>query len=334
MNPHGKISSKKIAGSPPQPGTLPSHGLHILLADDDSYTRALNAKVLTGSGYKVQTAANGEDARKALELQNFDLLITTENIMPEITGVQLSIRLRSRGVAIPVIMASKRMPTNELKRHPGLRLEAALRKPVIGQKLLQTVKNFLKTAENIASRPRPSLISRKQLSQPKARGGTLQPTRTNFPKRILVVDDEPLIRQLNKEVLSEFGFIVELAENGTAAWDALQLHHYDLIITDNEMPHVTGVELLQKLHAARTVIPVILVSGTMPSEELKQPALLCVEATLHKPYAIADLVKNVNKILGAPKNCRKQLTLKLREPHQSAARGALATIDQIRNINV
>ena len=333
MNPHGKISSKKVEDSPPQSGTLPPHGLHILLADDDSYTLALNAKVLTGSGYKVQTAANGEDARKALELKNFDLLIT-ENVMPEFTGVQLLIHLRSRGVAIPVIMASKTMPTNELKRHPGLRLEAALRKPVASQKLLQTVKIILGTAEKIASIPRPSSISRKQLSQPKARAGAPQPTRTNFPKRILVVDDEPLIRQLNKEVLSEFGFIVELAENGAAAWDALQLDHYDLIITDNEMPHVTGVELLQKLHAARTVIPVILVSGTMPSEELKQPALLWVEATLHKPYAIADLVKTVNKILGAPKNCRKQLTLKLREPNQSAAGGVSATIEQIRNINV
>jgi CheY-like chemotaxis protein len=334
MNPHGKISSKKIAGSPPQPGTLPSHGLHILLADDDSYTRALNAKVLTGSGYKVQTAANGEDARKALELQNFDLLIITENIMPEITGVQLSIRLRSRGVAIPVIMASKRMPTNELKRHPGLRLEAALRKPVIGQKLLQTVKNFLKTAENIASRPRPSLISRKQLSQPKARAGTLQPTRTNFPRRILVVDDEPLIRQLHKEVLSEFGFIVELAENGAAAWDALQLHHYDLMITDNEMPQMTGVELLEKLHAARIALPVILVSGTMPSEELKHPELMCVEATLQKPYAIADLLKTVNKVLVAPKVAANNSPLKLRESNQPAAGSASAIIEQIRNINV
>ena len=325
MNPQNKISSKKIAPSPPEPGTLPAYGLHILLADDDSYTRTLNAKILTCSGYKVQTAANGADAKKALELQHFDLLIT-ENLMPEFTGVQLLIHLRSRGVVMPVIMTSKTMPTNELKRHPGLRLEATLRKPVAGQKLLQTVKIILKTAEETASKPRPSSISRKQLSQPKARARAPQLIKTNIPRRILAVDDEPLIRQLHKEVLSEFGFIVELAENGAAAWDALQLHHYDLIITDNKMPQVTGVALLEKLHAARIFIPVILVSGTMPSMELKQSELLCVEATLHKPYAITDLLKTVNQILGKPKNCREQLTLKLRVPNQSAAGGALASI--------
>ena len=325
MNPDGKIPSSKVAVSPPEPETLPSHGLHILLADDDSYARALNAKVLTCSGYEVQTATNGEDARKALELQNFDLLIT-ENIMPEFTGVQLLIHLRSRGIAMPVIMASKTMPTNELKRHPGLRLEATLRKPVAGQKLLQTVKIILKTAEKISSRPGPSSISRGQLSQPKARAGAPQPTKTNFPRRILVVDDEPLIRQLHQEVLSEFGFIVELAANGAAAWDALQLHHFDLLITDNEMPQMTGVELLEKLHVARIALPVILVSGTMPAKELKTPELLCVEATLHKPYAIADLLKTVNRILVAPKNGREQLTLKLRESNQPAAGGAAAGI--------
>jgi DNA-binding response OmpR family regulator len=135
---------------------------------------------------------------------------------------------------------------------------------------------------------------------------------TNPPKRILFVDDEPLLRQLHQEVLSESGFAVELAENGSAAWDALQLHNYDLMITDNEMPKVTGVELIEKLHAARIALPVIMVSGTMPTEELKRPELLPVKATLHKPYAIADLLKTVNCILSAPQSYREQLTPQLR----------------------
>jgi DNA-binding response OmpR family regulator len=126
---------------------------------------------------------------------------------------------------------------------------------------------------------------------------------TNPPKRILFVDDEPLLRQLHQEALSELGFAVELAENGAAAWDALQLQDYDLMITDNDMPKVTGVELLEKLHAARIALPVIMVSGTMPTEELKRPEVLPVKATLHKPYAIADLLKTVNCILSGHQSC-------------------------------
>ena len=106
--------------------------------------RALNARVLTWSGYKVQTAIHGAEAWKALELRNYDLLIT-ENVMPYVTGMQLLKHLRSRGLTMPVIMASKTSPAKELKLHPGLRLEAALRKPVTSDKLLQTVKNVLQT---------------------------------------------------------------------------------------------------------------------------------------------------------------------------------------------
>ena len=46
----------------------------------------------------------------------------------------------------------------------------------------------------------------------------------------------------------------------------LQLNGYDLLITDNKMPKVSGVDLLNKLYAARMALPVITVSGTMPTE--------------------------------------------------------------------
>jgi DNA-binding response OmpR family regulator len=78
------------------------------------------------------------------------------------------------------------------------------------------------------------------------------------------------------------------------------------------MPNVTGVELLEKLHAARIALLVIMVSATMPTEELKRHELLPVEATLHKPYNIEDLLKTVKNILHGPKTCREQLAPQLR----------------------
>ena len=278
-------------------------GPHILLVDDDAYMRALNARVLTWSGYKVQTATHGAEAWKALELRNYDLLIT-ENIMPYVTGMQLLKHLRSRGLTMPVIMASGTSPAKELKLHPGLRLEAALRKPVTSDKLLQTVKNVLQTSESFAPGCQPDQIKDKQLPQTKVLTGVLPRAETNSPKRILFVDDEPLIRQLHKEALSDVGYAVELAEDGAVAWDALQRQNYDLLITDNDMPKVTGVELLKKLHAARVYVPTIMVSGTMPTEELKQHQWPLVEATLNKPYAIGDLLNTVKNILNTSNICR------------------------------
>jgi DNA-binding response OmpR family regulator len=130
----------------------------------------------------------------------------------------------------------------------------------------------------------------------------------NLPKHILFVDDEPLLRELHKEVLSDFGYAVDQAEDGAVAWNALQIHNYDLLITDHDMPHVTGVELLKKIHAVRIALPVIMVSATMPTEELKWHPLLPVEAILHKPYSLEDLLKTVKNIFCQPDICREQLT--------------------------
>jgi DNA-binding NtrC family response regulator len=300
MDDTGESSSKQLAGTFAERSTPTRRWPHILLVDDDAYMRTLNARVLTWSGYKVQIAANGAEAWKALELHNYDLLIT-ENVMPWVTGVQLLKHLRSRGVTMPVIMASKTAPAKELKLHPGLRLEAALRKPVTGDKLLQTVKNVLQTVESTAFGCQPDQIKDRQLPQTKALIVALPPAGANLRKRILFVDDEPLIRQLHKEVLSDVGYAVELAENGAVAWDALQADKFDLLITDHEMPKLTGVELLEKLHAAGVYVPTIMVSGTMPTQELKRHQWPLVEATLNKPYAIGDLLNTVKNILAHPK---------------------------------
>ena len=80
---------------------------------------------------------------------------------------------------------------------------------------------------------------------------SLIPDQKILRHRILVVDDEPLIRELCTELLDDPGYEVDTAENGAVAWDALQMKGYDLLITDNEMPQVSGIELVKKLQAAQ-----------------------------------------------------------------------------------
>jgi DNA-binding response OmpR family regulator len=118
-------------------------------------------------------------------------------------------------------------------------------------------------------------------------------------QRILVVDDERMIRQLNTEVLSCSGYQVDAAEDGAVAWDALQLNNYDLLITDHDMPKVTGVELLKKLHAARMALPVIMATGTPPEEELDRHPWLQIQAVLLKPYTFDELLGTVKNVLHA-----------------------------------
>ena len=97
------------------------------------------------------------------------------------------------------------------------------------------------------------------------------PTRsqTNPSSHILVVDDDGDIRQLNAGTLVGFGYRVDVAEDGAAAWKALHANNYDLLITDNNMSKVSDVELVKKLRSAAMTLPVILVSGELPTEKLE-----------------------------------------------------------------
>lgn len=80
-------------------------------------------------------------------------------------------------------------------------------------------------------------------------------------QRILVVDDEPSLRELLAEAFTARRALVDTAQNGAEAWILWRDSHYDLIISDQRMPELTGLELLARIRAAGSQVPVILASG-------------------------------------------------------------------------
>jgi DNA-binding NtrC family response regulator len=125
-------------------------------------------------------------------------------------------------------------------------------------------------------------------------------SQTKPARRILVVEDDVDVRRVNAEVLSRFGYQVDSAEDGAVAWDTLQLNRYDLLVTDNQMPKVSGVELLKKLHAVRMALPVIMATGTLPIEEFTRYPWLQPAATLLKPFTGGELLGAVERVLHEP----------------------------------
>jgi CheY-like chemotaxis protein len=71
---------------------------------------------------------------------------------------------------------------------------------------------------------------------------TVPPGKPKPPYRILVVDDEDNARNLNTRLLVRAGYKVVGAVDGAAAWGAIQAQHFDLLITDNAMPKVSGID--------------------------------------------------------------------------------------------
>jgi CheY-like chemotaxis protein len=117
--------------------------------------------------------------------------------------------------------------------------------------------------------------------------------------RILVVDDEPELRRLNAEILRHSGYQVDAAEDGAAAWTALQLNRYDLLVTDNDMPKISGVELLKKVHATSMPLPVIMATGTIPDEDFERHPAIKPAVTLLKPYTLQEFLSAVREVLNA-----------------------------------
>jgi DNA-binding response OmpR family regulator len=112
-----------------------------------------------------------------------------------------------------------------------------------------------------------------------------------------VADDDFDTRQISISVLAHSGYEVDAAADGAAAWQTLNCGHYDLLITNHQMPKVSGVELLMKLYAAHRALPVIMASAILPREQFIRYPWLKPAAMLLQPCNVAELLGTVKKIL-------------------------------------
>jgi DNA-binding response OmpR family regulator len=126
----------------------------------------------------------------------------------------------------------------------------------------------------------------------------------HLPRRILMVEDDLDILQLCSEVLIDSGYRVDTAEDGEAGWRMLHaVRHgstsYDLLITDNIMPKLSGIELIKKLRSVHMTLPVILASGAAPidTECLHLAESLKLASILPKPFSPGRLAQTVKEVL-------------------------------------
>ncbi len=116
-------------------------------------------------------------------------------------------------------------------------------------------------------------------------------------RRILMVEADHELRTRNAGVLLRLGHHVDAVGESSTAWAALNQRAYDLLITENQPPRLTGVKLLRKLQAARRHLPVILLSGMAPTVELNRHPHLQPDATLFKPHTGEELSGTVQEVL-------------------------------------
>ncbi len=108
--------------------------------------------------------------------------------------------------------------------------------------------------------------------------------------RILVVDDEPVVRELAVEILRRSGHHPQGVPTARLALELLEQEQFDLVLSDVVMPEMTGVELLYELRRRRHELPVVLMTGgSMEPERTTKAVELGAAGLLYKPFSHAEL---------------------------------------------
>lgn len=120
------------------------------------------------------------------------------------------------------------------------------------------------------------------------------------PRRILIVDDDALVRSSLAAVLHCEGYEVYGADDGQAAIKSAIEHHPDLVLLDLNMPNMDGWTAFTKLESARPLIPVIVL--TARPNQYKHAVALGVDAFMEKPLNFPVLLRAIRKLAYEPEN--------------------------------
>jgi signal transduction histidine kinase/DNA-binding response OmpR family regulator len=249
-----------------EPRTPSASARSILVVDDDRYTTYILKGMLVAAGYKVWLAHDGDQALGIAREKKPDL-VTVDLRMPNVDGLALVEILKhdpdTRKMPILVLSIS-----DERDRAAAVGADAFLHKPVDGEPLLECVARLL--AERGKSR-----------------------------QKILLVDDDPGIRMICRDVLEGQGYVVREAPEGDKAIIEARRFRPDLVLVDVMMPGMDGFTLAQKLRSDRetSLTPIIFLSARGQTADKVRAFKLGAEDYLVKPFDSAELVARVEKAL-------------------------------------
>lgn len=122
------------------------------------------------------------------------------------------------------------------------------------------------------------------------------------PEKILLVDDDPAIRQILLRLLSEEGYFVKTAANGIEAAELAGAIQFDLVLLDLNMPEKNGWETFEEISKNNPLLPFILI--TARSNQLFASLAAGVGGLLEKPLDFTQLFQTIQALLSEPEHVR------------------------------
>jgi CheY-like chemotaxis protein/class 3 adenylate cyclase len=230
----------------------------IILADDSPLIHRHTVPILEDDGYEVLSAYDGMEC-VTLAREKLPDLVITDVEMPNLDGYGVCKALKGDAALahVPVLICSSLGQAQDLERGFDAGADDYLVKPVI--------------PEELSTRVRALVL------------GSLPASR----ERVLVVDDSPAQRHYVADCLARQGFIVTTAENGKIALEKAQQMRPALVVSDYEMPVMTGFELVHALRSDPELrqIPVIMLTARDSKRDMAQMRAAGASAYLVKPFS-------------------------------------------------
>jgi CheY-like chemotaxis protein len=118
-------------------------------------------------------------------------------------------------------------------------------------------------------------------------------------EHILFIDDEPVLAHIGEKLLKRLGYRVTVKTSSLEALElfSVQPDNFDLVISDQTMPHLTGIQLAQNIIRLRPEMPIILCTGSSETVTAKKDPNNAIREYLLKPFNVGDLAKTIQQVL-------------------------------------
>ena len=125
----------------------------------------------------------------------------------------------------------------------------------------------------------------------------MEPSHSEVKLNVLIVDDSDCIREVLTALLSHKGHRCESAANGREAMEKVAQGHFDVVITDVNMPEMDGITLTRELALRFSELPVMIMTGQLDEHCRKSALLAGAREVLRKPFEISEFMLRLHKMV-------------------------------------
>ena len=266
-------------------------GLKALVVDDDFNTCDSVTKMLVKVGMRAEWTLSGKEAvlraRQSIEMSDVYHAYIIDWRLPDMNGIEVTRQIRSLHDDTPIIILTAYDWSDIEVEAKAAGVTAFCSKPMFMSDLRETLMSALGQKLTDASQE------------------LLPEEDADFKDRhILLVEDNELNREIAQEILREYGFRVDTAENGAVAVEKVSTAapgSYDLVLMDVQMPVMDGYTATRQIRAledpALAGIPILAMTANAFDEDRRNAMESGMNGFLSKPIVIGDLVQELHKIL-------------------------------------